>query len=110
MSTPAQLKESSIVPPIVNSDRKVSLLGDFYPTVLSQLHDQLGADFDKANRLLADVDWEQYIAGCTPDVNKAGKMLSRLPWKPASQRVFYLQRAMQKRKYFNPKEKVIRVD
>ena len=52
----------------------VSLLGDFYLTVLRQLYHQFGGilklhDFDKANRLLADVDWEHLLD--TLDVNQA---------------------------------------
>ena len=49
------------------------------------------ADFDKANRLLADVDWEQLLD--TPDVNQALQSWEnafKTTWKPVSQRVFYL--------------------
>ena len=74
VSIPAQLKESSIIPTrIVNSDHNgLSPIRDFHLNILSPLHDQFGgsyspADFDKANRLLAEEQFWIY----TPDVKQA---------------------------------------
>ena len=76
VSTPEKLKECSIIPSISNSDHNGLLLEwswNFSPhyakptagTVWKYSH----ADFQKANELLADTDWEKLLD--TTDVNQA---------------------------------------
>ena len=76
VSTPENLKECSIIPPTSNSDHNGLLLkwswklSPHYAkptarTVWKYSH----ADFEKANELLADTDWEKLLD--TTDVNQA---------------------------------------
>ena len=76
VSTPAQLKECSTIPPIANSDHNDLLLKwnwKLPPNSTKQTAQTIWkyshADFDKANELLAEADWDQLL-DC-PDVNQA---------------------------------------
>ena len=107
----------------------VSLLGDFYLTVLSQLHDQFGgtyfqANFVKANRLYGPMLIGNNCWIATPDVNQAlqswenafkttmetcipkGALPTHMNLPRLSK---HLKRAMEKQKHLIPKDKVIRV-
>ena len=76
VSTPAQLNESSIIPPIANSDHNGLLLtwnwrfslNSTKPTART-VWKYSHADFNRANELLTDTNWEQLLD--TPDVNQA---------------------------------------
>ena len=58
-----------IKPPIANSDRNDLSLRRLLPNCTKPTAPVWRADFDKANRLLADIDSEQLLD--TPDINQA---------------------------------------